>query len=238
MKTLIANTFGRKVALAAALAFSSLSAMAAGMVPETSVVIVNEADGEGSITVKNTDDHPALLHVNIENIPEDDEPLLIATPPVSRVEGNETQLVRFILQGRQPLTTQRLKRVNFEGIPPKNAADGHVKVAFAFSQNLPVIIHPKGLAMNREPWKLLSWGVSNDQLVVKNKSPYVVRLEQIVTALPNKQNVKLPRPYILPGEEIVAEEKLDASSAVSGVRIYPATIYGFKVENYDAPIAK
>ena len=37
--------------------------LADGMVPDTSVVIVNEADGEASVSVTNTDGKLALLHV-------------------------------------------------------------------------------------------------------------------------------------------------------------------------------
>lgn len=92
-----------------------------GMVPDTSVVIVNEVDGEASVSVTNTDDSLVLLHVTIENIPEDTEPLVFVTPPLARVEPSRTQLIRFILQSEKPLLTQRLKRVIFEGIPQTQA---------------------------------------------------------------------------------------------------------------------
>ncbi len=53
----------------------SLNARADGMVPDTSVVIVHESEGEASVSVTNTDSQLALLHVTLENIPEDTEPL-------------------------------------------------------------------------------------------------------------------------------------------------------------------
>ena len=92
-------------------------AVAEGMLPETSVVILHEEQGEATINIKNTDEAPALLHSVVENVPEDVEPLLIVTPPITRVEAGETQLVRFIATLKTPLKTQRLKRVTFEGIP-------------------------------------------------------------------------------------------------------------------------
>ena len=95
----------------------AVHAQADGMVPNTSVVIVNEADGEAAISVTNTDANLALMHVTIENIAEDPESLVFVTPPLARVEATKTQLVRFILQSEKPLLTQRLKRVIFEGIP-------------------------------------------------------------------------------------------------------------------------
>lgn len=87
------------------------------MLPETTVVVLYEEEGEATITIKNTDAGAALLHSVIENVPEDSEPLLIVTPPIARLEAGDTQLVRFIGTLKVPLKTQRLKRVSFEGIP-------------------------------------------------------------------------------------------------------------------------
>lgn len=97
-------------------------AQADGMVPDTSVVIIYEAEGEAAVSVTNTDGQLALLHVTLEDIPEDTEPLLVVTPPLSRVEPDKSQLVRFILQSQQPLRTQRLKRAIFEGMPQGRSA--------------------------------------------------------------------------------------------------------------------
>ena len=112
-KKLYALLAGSAAAIAAPFVYVS------GMQPETSVVILYEAEGETSINVKNTDGSPALLYSSIENVPEDSESLVILTPPVTRVEAGETQLVRFLRQGGEPSKTQRLKRVIFEGITHK-----------------------------------------------------------------------------------------------------------------------
>ncbi len=86
------------------------------------MVIVHESEGEASVSVTNTDSQLALLHVTLENIPEDTEPSLVVTPPLARVDPGKSQLVRFILQAQQPLMTQRLKRVIFEGMPTAPSA--------------------------------------------------------------------------------------------------------------------
>lgn len=210
---------------------------ASGMLPETSVVIVNEADGEASMNVKNTDTSAALLYTSIQNLPEDKENLLVITPPVARVEPDETQLVRFILQIKEPLRTQRLKRVIFEGIP-QQSKDGGVKVTMNVRQNLPVIIHPKNLAPNSEPWKLLSWTLRDGKLVAKNDSAYVVRLAQMVTLLPDGIDVDLGKTYFLPGETITVPADTSGAQAATTVRLAPATVYGFSVESYDAALTK
>lgn len=87
------------------------------MLPETTVVLLYEEQGEATMNIKNTDAAPALLHSVVHNMPEDVEPLLIVTPPITRVEAGETQLVRFISTLKEPLKIQRLKRVTFEGFP-------------------------------------------------------------------------------------------------------------------------
>lgn len=208
---------------------------AAGMLPETTVVIVNESDGEASINVKNTDAKPALMFTSLTGIPGDDETLLIVTPPVARVEPGETQLVRFLLQTKEPLKTQRLRRVTFEGIPPKNMEPG-MRVNMNVRQNLPVLIHPKGLAQDDQPWKRLKWSAGADKLRVKNDSPYVVRLAASVQLLPSTATVELPHPYVLPGETVEVALPAAAKGAAT-VRLVPATVYGFIVASYDAALA-
>lgn len=210
-------------------------ATATGMQPETSVVILYEAEGETSINVKNTDGAPALLYSTIENIPEDTESLVILTPPVTRVEAGETQLVRFLRQGGEPSKTQRLKRVIFEGIAQKRNAEGKATVGVSVRQNLPLIIHPKGLERNREPWKLLKWDIKDGKLVVVNDSAYVVRMAQELELKPSGKMSALPRSYVLPGETLTIALDPQAIHS-SSVTIGPATVYGYAVDNYDAPI--
>lgn len=214
----------------------STHVLADGMVPDTSVVIVHEADGEASVSVTNTDSQLALLHVTLENIPEDDESLLFVTPPLARVEAAKSQLVRFILQSPQPLRTQRLKRVIFEGMPQGRPATeaGHARVGVTVRQNLPVIIHPKGLKRNPTPWTDLTWSLRGGQLQVSNDTPYVVRLAQDLSLLPGKGKAMLPRTYVLPGETLSVPA---TGGAATSVRFQPATLYGFAVKPHEAPIS-
>lgn len=100
---------------------TSMNTLATGMVPETSVLLVDEKRGEASINIKNTDDHPSLLYTTIVDLPESNKSIrLIPTQPVIRVEAGQVQQVRFLLQATVPLQSEELKRVTFEGIPPKD----------------------------------------------------------------------------------------------------------------------
>ena len=232
MTTTFSNT---AVGLIALLLILGDQAKADGMVPDTSVVIVHEAEGEASVSVTNTDSQLALLHVTLQDIPEDTEPLLVVTPPLSRVEPSKSQLVRFILQNQTPLKTQRLKRAIFEGMPQGRAATqaGHARVGVTVRQNLPVIVHPKGLALNRTPWTDLTWSLRDGMLQVRNDTPYVVRLAQELRLLPGDGKAMLPRTYVLPGEALSVPA---SGGPASKVQLQPATVYGFAVAAYEAPI--
>jgi len=222
--------------IAALLACSS-SLHADGMIPETSVVIVYEGEAEAAIKVTNSDPSPALLHVTLEHIPEDSASLLFVTPPLSRVEAGASQLVRFILSNPEPLTTQRLKRVIFEGLAQSSQPSprGEARVSVNVRQNLPVILHPKGLAKNAEPWNGLRWSLHDRQLTVSNPTPYVVRLSQELHSLPSQTPWQLPRSYVLPGDTLTLPG--NASAVADGqIRFTPATVYGFAVGTHEATL--
>ena len=212
-------------------------AHAAGMIPETSVVILNEVNGEATINIKNSDSRPALLYSQILPVENDDENLIVLTPPVARVDPGETQAIRFLLQTTEPLKVQRLRRVVFEGIPPKDDSAG-VRVNMNVRQNLPVIIHPKGLAMDKEPWRRLKWSIQNSKLQVTNPDAYVVRLDQAITLMPSNSIVQLPRSYLLPGEVITLDVPSDTLSTLKDIILSPATIYGYTVDKYTAPVSR
>lgn len=223
---------------AAMLATISPLSQAAGMVPESTVVLVNVADGEGTMNVTNSDDKAMLLYTSLENLPEDQDSLLVVSPPVARVEAGEKQLVRFIVQSDKPITTQRLKRVTFEGIPQADPA-AKAKIGVTVRQNLPVLISPGDLPKKQDPWTLLEWSLNGRDLAVKNDSRYVVRLNQAFSVMPADLKLELPASYILPGQtqhfELPAGTSLGADAKV---RIYPVTTYGFATPPFDAPLKK
>ena len=211
-------------------------AHAAGMIPETSVVILNEVNGEATINIKNSDSRPALLYSQILPVENDDENLIVLTPPVARVDPGETQAIRFLLQTTEPLKVQRLRRVVFEGIPPKDDSAG-VRVNMNVRQNLPVIIHPKDLPMDKEPWRRLKWSIQNSKLQVTNPDAYVVRLDQAITLIPSNSIVQLPRSYLLPGEVITLDVPSDTLNTLKNIILSPATVYGYTVDKYTAPVS-
>ncbi len=172
-----------------------LAAHATGMLPDTPLLVISEADGSSQKGLRNTDNEPLLLHTTIIDLPEDKGPGVFALPPVTRVEANGRQVVRFILEKSEtPLTVQHLKRVRFEGIPPELKDEaGRAVVRLTVAQVLPIVISPKGLEQDKEPWKKLTFRQQGDSILISNPSPFVARLSQEVSLLPSGKQVKRKR---------------------------------------------
>lgn len=213
--------------------FSSLQTFAAGMVPDTSLLLINEDERGASMDVKNSDDNAQLLYTRIIDLPDDPTPGVIVTQPEVRVNAGKTQRVRFVLKdSAEKLKTEHLKRVIFSTIPQREQN----KVKMVFSQNLPVIIRPAGLDVNMEPWKGLRWQIKNGNLTVLNDTPYVVRMEQKAKLLPSETQVKFEKSYILPGQTMIATPENKLSGLNNKVEIYPATRFGYKASSYVAEL--
>ncbi|HDS3499698.1 fimbria/pilus chaperone family protein [Enterobacter cloacae] len=223
--------------LAAAALFSvQFGVHAAGMVPETSLLVIDEATHSGTINVKNTDSHPSLLYTDMVDLPDDKGLKLVTTQPVVRLEPGQTQQLRFILQTSKPLDVEHYKRVTFEGIPPKSD-DNKVKIGINIRQDLPVLIRPAKLAVVTDAWKFLEWTASGTSVTVKNPSKYVVRLAQNVVLQPSGISGSLVKTYILPGETMT----VSMGKSVSGntkVKFFPASRYGVEVPSFISDLNK
>lgn len=62
------------------------SLFAAGMVPETTLLLIDEANHGGVMSVKNTDSIPTLLYTSINDIEGNNGVKLNVTQPVVRLE--------------------------------------------------------------------------------------------------------------------------------------------------------
>ncbi|WP_322074684.1 fimbria/pilus chaperone family protein [Burkholderia cepacia] len=221
-----------KLQVAAFLLFKIGSTYASGVVPNTSVAIVNETDGEGTMIVRNTDDRPTLLYTKIIDLNGTPKGLVVATPAMARIEANGSQLVRFILNSDTPLDKEYLDRVTFEGIPPANP--GETRVQTIFRQDLPLIVHPHNLPKMDRPWRTLTASLSNGEVRLCNPSRYVVRLDQRIALPPGNGVANITRNYLLPGEVAIARVSGPSSNA-SMARIFPGTVYGYIDKSFDIP---
>ena len=220
--------------LASALLISQALAFAAGMVPETSLLVIDEATHSGTINIKNTDDHPSLLYTNVIDIKDDQGLKLIVTQPVVRLEPQQTQQLRFILQSNEPLDVEHYKRVTFEGIPPKSD-DNRIKIGINIRQDIPVLIRPARLAVVTDAWKYLEWSQSGKTVTLSNPSKYVVRLAQNAVFLPSKTTIDIGKTHILPGESITLTLSKDTGGDKQ-VKFFPASRYGVEVPSFIAEL--
>lgn len=216
---------GKEVAFLTAIVLSlSKVCYASGVLPETTIVFVNEDEGGGSINVKNTDNSPLLLYVKVMDVPEDKNLRVYPTQPVSRINGGGTQRVRFIYDNANPIDREHYKRVVFEGIPEKKPGVNSVSVAVR--QDLPMIITPKNMpAPKNDVWRELKWYKNNGKVFVSNDTRYVIRLLPNITFNPKKERITMARSYILPGESLVVSDK--GVENVKSIEYTPASRYGF-----------
>lgn len=232
MTLLYRNLF---IASSFTLLIQATSAHAAGMVPESSLLLVKEQNQGASMNIVNTDDAPSLLYTTIVDLPDDHGVSVFVTQPVTRVEPGDIQKVRFLMKSDAPLKVEHLKRVTFEGIPPKEPGKKQIKMNF--KQDLPVLIHPASLPEKKDAWTLLKWKAYGNTIEVKNDSPFVVRMSQQVQVLPAGAGAKLEKTYILPGQTLTAKTDKNISSA-SQVKFFPASRYGVQVPSYTANITR
>jgi P pilus assembly chaperone PapD len=205
-----------------------LFSLASGVLPETTTVIINEAQKGGSINVKNTENVPVLLYTKVVNLPDDSEPQLFVTQPVVRLEPGQTQRVRFVLNTNTPLEVEHIKRVYFEGVTEKN--DTTSQVAISVRQDLPVLIAPKNLKPKQNMWTDLNWSASGDNLKVTNTGKQVVRLVPQIKLLPTGSQLSLGKSYILPQETLtIAVPANIRLHNQQQVEFSPVSRYGFDV---------
>ena len=210
------------------LLFCSIRCFASGMVPETTVLLVDEGKGEASMNITNTDSSPALLYTRITELPGSKSTTrLVATQPVIRVEAGQVQRVRFMLQTSGPLQQQEIKRVSFEGIQPKDKNSN--RLAVTVRQDLPVIIQPASLPEDLQPWKHLQWQKKGSNIDIVNPSKYVVRMTPNFISWPSGKEGRLPTTYVLPGSRVTV--KLPQMTDTK-IKFFPASRYGYTGESY------
>lgn len=215
--------------------------LADGMTPESSIVILPTDAKSTSIKVTNTSATDDLLLVEILPIDEDTEDVALVQPGMGEAlvkAGKEQQVTFTLLDEARASKVQRLRRVVFEGAKgrPKRAKQ-HNEVGVTVRQNLPLIVHPAGLELIRDPWTNLKWTRSGGNITVSNDSPYVVRLAQEILVLPSNTQLGLQESYVLPGKRLTMQLPAAAANDKQ-VRIFPATVYGFATDHFDAPLTE
>ncbi|MCA0325997.1 MAG: fimbria/pilus periplasmic chaperone [Proteobacteria bacterium] len=222
-------------------AFFSTAVQATGVQPDTTIVLLSAGEGQTQMAVKNTETLPLLMNVAVQDLPGSESLTVLPLPQVSRLEPNGRQVVRFVLtEPAGGISKQYLKRVSFEGIPPRNPEEGKAKITLNVRQTIPMVISPKGLEQHPEPWRKLEIvRAGADALQVRNDSPFVVRMKADAQLKPMNAEVALLKDsYVLPGEKVTVTLPKDVKAAqVQAVRIFPASPWGFAVEPYEIKVS-
>jgi chaperone protein EcpD len=150
----------------------------AGIVLNTTRVILNGADKEAALTVHNTGTGDILAQSWLER--EDasgapaDLPFAI-TPALARMSGDGRQLIRIIYAGEGlPSDRESVFWINVQEIP-QTANENELQIAIR--QRIKLFYRPRGLVA--DPLKAaqaLQWQVRNGALEVTNPGPYHVSM--------------------------------------------------------------
>ena len=123
-----------KRTLICACLLASFNGMAAGMVPDTSLLIVNEDKQGASMDVKTRMLKHSCCTPKLLISPDDPKPGLFATQPVVRVDAGKTQRVRFVLKSSaEPLKVEHFKRV----ILPLSLSVKKIKLKWCLARTFP-----------------------------------------------------------------------------------------------------
>lgn len=192
-------------------------------------IILNEAEGEAIFNVQNTGQAPILLLSTLENLKDDDTAdRILVSPPVTRIEPGDTQMVRFTLKQGEPLGEERLVKAAFEGVP--QGEDNQLRVTVR--QEIGFLVQPKRVAVVARPWDDLRWKVEGNELVVSNPGKHIVRLGPQVQVHPSGDYAQQGQMYVRPGETL--RTKLpEGTTAVDKVTIVPLSRYGFAMPESD-----
>lgn len=190
---------------------------------ETMTVILDSEEPRKIFNVKNTGSEPILLSTKVSDLDNQHEIAknIIITPPITRIEPDQSQNINFILKDGIEFDDEQILKASFQGIGVAKANSTKMPIR----QDIAMLIIPKGLTIEREPWKNLEVKQVNNQLILKNNGKQVIRMAPAFSSLPSNNGYSIGQFYIRPQEEI----KVDVKEKLTEIKISPLSRYGFKL---------
>lgn len=190
---------------------------------ETMTVILDSEEPRKIFNVKNTGSEPILLSTKVSDLDKQHEIAknIIITPPITRIEPDQSQNINFILKGGIEFDDEQILKASFQGIGVAKVNSTKMPIR----QDIAMLIIPKGLTIEREPWKNLEVKQVNNQLILKNNGKQVIRMAPAFSSLPSNNGYSIGQFYIRPQEEI----KVDVKEKLTEIQISPLSRYGFKL---------
>lgn len=190
---------------------------------ETMTVILDSEEPRKIFNVKNTGSEPILLSTKVSDLDKQHEIAknIIITPPITRIEPDQSQNINFILKDGIEFDDEQILKASFQdiGVAKVNSTKMPIR------QDIAMLIIPKGLTIEREPWKNLEVKQVNNQLILKNNGKQVIRMAPAFSSLPSNNGYSIGQFYIRPQEEI----KVDVKEKLTEIKISPLSRYGFKL---------
>ncbi|HGN1206672.1 TPA: fimbria/pilus chaperone family protein [Proteus mirabilis] len=190
---------------------------------ETMTVILDSEEPRKIFNVKNTGSEPILLSTKVSDLDKQHEIAknIIITPPITRIEPDQSQNINFILKDGIEFDDEQILKASFQGIGVAKVNSTKMPIR----QDIAMLIIPKGLTIEREPWKNLEVKQVNNQLILKNYGKQVIRMAPAFSSLPSNNGYSIGQFYIRPQEEI----KVDVKEKLTEIKISPLSRYGFKL---------
>ncbi|HCD1117178.1 TPA: fimbria/pilus periplasmic chaperone [Proteus mirabilis] len=190
---------------------------------ETMTVILDSEEPRKIFNVKNTGSEPILLSTKVSDLDKQHEIAknIIITPPITRIEPDQSQNINFILKDSIEFDDEQILKASFQGIGVAKVNSTKMPIR----QDIAMLIIPKGLTIEREPWKNLEVKQVNNQLILKNNGKQVIRMAPAFSSLPSNNGYSIGQFYIRPQEEI----KVDVKEKLTEIKISPLSRYGFKL---------
>ncbi|HCU2429063.1 TPA: fimbria/pilus periplasmic chaperone, partial [Proteus mirabilis] len=172
---------------------------------ETMTVILDSEEPRKIFNVKNTGSEPILLSTKVSDLDKQHEIAknIIITPPITRIEPDQSQNINFILKDGIEFDDEQILKASFQGIGVAKVNSTKMPIR----QDIAMLIIPKGLTIEHEPWKNLEVKQVNNQLILKNNGKQVIRMAPAFSSLPSNNGYSIGQFYIRPQEEIKVDVK-------------------------------
>lgn len=171
-----------------------------------------------TVQLNNPLKEPALVQAWIDNgdpnkIPDADQVPFILTPPLTQIEGNKGQMVRLMAKSTEVLPKDResLYWFNILDVPPSTVENSGVnKLNVSVRSRIKLIYRPIGLKSSLdEAFTSLRFLYSNQQIEIKNPSPYYINFLNIEFIKDDQKKIYSDYLMIEPFKSVIIQPKLN-----------------------------
>lgn len=198
---------------------------------ESTGIILNESTGRVSFNIKNLSESPLLMVSKLTDLDGSGfSKYILISPPVTRINGGESQQINFVLKQGEPLTHEILLKASFEGVSQnvENSAKMPIRQEVGFT------VQPAAVAQTKTPWEDLKATLEGGTLVLSNPGTHVVRLAPQLILMPENKVVPLENYYLMAGEV----KRIAVSGSPADIKITPLSRYGFKLPDISISVKR